>query len=159
MTCARTAILLFLAAFVGCTAQPALPDPDSAIVPLPEGTVIERLDSGLRVRGLLLQGRPSAPGPIEAVGTGPVARGWANCPTLRLTDPSRRTNRNALVQAGEVATRVLVSTQPVSPSETRVAVRAEHSGVYLNPFSNHAQRTSCPSTGVLERSLLEAAKL
>jgi pimeloyl-ACP methyl ester carboxylesterase len=145
-----------LAMLTACT-RPAPPaDPDSAMVPLPAATVIERLDAGLRVRGLVLQGPASEPGPIEAVGAGPATRGWADCPTLRLTDPSRRTNRNALAQAGEVTTRVVVSVQPITAGETRVAVRAQHTGSYVNIFTNIAQTGACASTGVLERALLGA---
>ena len=154
------AIVLFLVATVSACTQPVPPaDPDSAVVPLPQATVIERLDAVLRVRGLVLLGRATGPGPIEAVGTGPATRGWADCPTLRLSDPSRRTNRSALAQADRATTRVLASVQPISPTETRVAVRAQHSGSYVNLFTNTPQQGACASTGALERALIEAIAL
>lgn len=150
---------LLPAAVVACTGLAPLADPESAVVPLPEATARERLESGLRVRGFVLQGTAGGPGPIEAVGTGPAARGWADCPTLRLTDPSRRTNRSALAQAGEVTTRVQANLQSISPTETRIAVRARHAGSYPNIFTGAPQRGACASTGALEQALLATASL
>jgi hypothetical protein len=154
---ARAAALFLLAALAaGCTRAAPPREPFASQVPLSEREAVARLDTGLRVNGLLPLGRAEGPGPIEAVGTGPASRGWADCPTLRLTDPSRRTNRSTLVAARQVTTRVLASVQPVTALETRVAVRAEPTGLYVNPFTNGTQRASCSSTGALERSLLGA---
>lgn len=154
---ARAAALFLLAALAaGCTRAAPLPESDTAQVVLSESEARARLDTGLLVNGLLPLGRTDGPGPIEAMGTGPASRGWADCPTLRLTDPSRRTNRSTLVAAQQVTTRVLASVQPVAALDTRVSVRAEQTGLYVNPFTNGTQRSSCPSTGTLERSLLGA---
>ncbi len=153
----RAGMVLLLAVLVaGCTGRPPPPEPDTAQVPLSEAEAVARLDTGLRVNGLLLLGRAGGPGPIEALGTGPAARGWADCPTLRLSDPSRRTNRSATATAGEVTTRVLASVQATGPDASRVALRTEHTGLYVNPFTNAVQRGPCTSTGTLERALLAA---
>lgn len=149
---------LVLATLAGaCTASPRAHLDETLLVPSPEREVVARLEAGFRVNGLVPQGvATNPPGPIEAIGASSAASGWADCPTLRLTDPSSRMNRSAAVTAGEIATRVVANVQAVSPASTRVVLRATHGGSYLNPFTNTAQGAACPSTGALERSLLGA---
>lgn len=64
-----------------------------------------------------------------------------------------------LVEAGEVITRVVASVQAISPTETRISLRAQHTGGYVNVFTNFIQRGACTSTGVFERTLRDAAML
>lgn len=156
----RRAVLLLIAGLAsGCAGPQAPSDPDTAVLALPEPEARARLDQGLRLQGIVPLVGPSSPGPIEAVGTGAATRGWADCPTIRLSDPSRRTNRSTPVAANDVTTRVSASFQAMTPTQTQVAIRAEQTGLYVNPFTNTTQRAPCPSTGVLERSLLDALKL
>ena len=155
----RAALILMAVLVSGCVGARAPADRDEIVLPLSEPEARTRLDRGLRVQGLAPLGGTSGPGPIEAVGTAAAARGWADCPTLRLSDPSRRTNRSTLVVADEISTRVRASFRAMAPAQTSVAIRAEQTGLYVNPFTNATQRAPCPSTGVLERSLLEALRL
>jgi hypothetical protein len=132
---------------------------DATVLDIPAAEVWARVERSLRVRGLTLLGNPAGPGPLAALSTGPVARGWATCPTLTMTDPSRRTNRRARVDARDVATRATVSVTEVGPRSTRVAVRTEQIGDYINPFTNNPVARPCTSTGRLERELLDALRL
>ena len=93
------------------------------------------------------------------MGSGPPGRGWAECPALTLADPSRRTNRRARVDATAITTRAVVSTAAEGDGSTRLAVRVDNTGSYLNPFTNNPMPQPCPSTGVLERELLTSLQL
>ena len=145
-------------AVASCT--PAPPEAhDPAVVDLPVAAVRARVERSLRLRGLEPIGGPARPGPIEAVGSGPPGRGWAECPALTLADPSRRTNRRARVDATSVATRAVVSTAPEGDGSTRLTVRVDNTGTYINPFTNSPVPQPCPSTGVLERELLTSLQV
>jgi hypothetical protein len=126
------------------------------VVALPEAVARERVERGLQVRGFTIQGRGR---PVTAVDTGPVSRGWADCPMLLLADPARRASRTARVAASEVTTRVWVDVAAVSATDTRIAVRARHSGLYVDRFTSTPEPRLCASTGTLERSLLDALRL
>ena len=61
-------------------------------------------------------------------------------------------------EANEVETRVTVLATPVPPGKTRLAIRALNLGTYVNSFTNTPQQSTCRSTGVLERELVEAVQ-
>lgn len=141
-----------------CTTTPA-PQGDATIVDASMSEARARVERSLRVRGLTLVGNPAAPGAIVALATGPADRGWAACPTLTMVDPSRRTNRQARIAPRSVTTRATVSFAEDGAAATRVAIRAEQTGSYVNPFTNNPTAQSCPSTGVLEGEVLQAIRL
>ncbi len=142
-----------------CATTPSPAPGDGTVVDVPAAEAWARVERGLRVRGLTLLGNPAGPGSLAALSTGPVTRGWATCPTLTMPDPARRNNRRAWVDARDVATRVTVSVTEVGPRSTRVAVRTEQIGDYVNPFTNSPVARPCTSTGRLERELLDALRL
>jgi hypothetical protein len=134
------------------------PQGDAAAIDLPAAEVRARVDRSLQVRGMTLLGNPAGPAPISAMATGPIARGWATCPTLTMGDPSRRTNRRSRVDARDVTTRLTVRVTEAGPDTTRVAVRAEQLGTYVNPFTNNPVVQACATTGRLEQELLDALR-
>ncbi|MGD9511618.1 MAG: hypothetical protein AB7I59_23115 [Geminicoccaceae bacterium] len=146
---------------VATTAACATPPPiqgDAAAVEMPAAQVRARLERSLQIRGLKLLGNPAGPGPVVAMSTGAVARGWASCPTLTMSDPSRRNNRRARVDARDVTTRATVGLAETGPGTTHVAVRTEQLGTYVNPFTNNPVAQACSSTGRLEQELLDALR-
>ena len=145
------ATLLTLAA---CAGPAPAPESPGVTVALPRAEAAARLDTALRRQGLVTTSGSAGAGPITALGTGPAARGWADCPPLRLEDPASRMNRSASVAAALVTTRVAASLTPEAPDSTRVALRVTHEGGYVNPFTNTPLRAPCPSSGALEADLL-----
>lgn len=141
-----------------CTVTPA-PTGDSTVIDAPVAEARARVERSLRVRGLTLAGNPAGPGAMVALATGPADRGWAACPTLTMVDPSRRTNRQARIAPRSVTTRATVSFAEAGAGGTRVAIRADQTGSYVNPFTNNPEARRCPSTGVLEGEVLQAIRL
>ena len=139
-----------------CATAPSPSPADAVVVDLPAAQARARIERSLRIRGLTLLGNPAGPGPIAALSTGSLARGWATCPTLTMADPSRRNNRRARVEPRDVTTRATVSVVEAGPGTTRVAVRTEQLGTYVNPFTNNPVVQACTTTGLLERELLDA---
>lgn len=154
----RWAASLVAVMVTACATTPPAPG-DTTVVDVPAAEAWARVERSLRVRGLTLLGNPAGPGSLAAMSTGPVTRGWATCPTLTMSDPSRRNNRRAWVDARDVTTRATVSVTEVGPRSTRVAVRAEQIGDYVSPFTNSPVARPCTSTGRLERELLDALRL
>lgn len=141
-----------------CAAAPP-PTGDATIVDAPVTETRARVERSLRVRGLTLVGNPVGPGAIVALATGPADRGWAACPTLTMVDPSRRTNRQARITPRSVTTRATASFAEAGAGATRVVIRADQTGSYVNPFTNNPEARSCPSTGALESEVLQAIRL
>ena len=141
-----------------CTAAPA-PTGDATDIDASVAEARARVERSLRVRGLTLTGNPAGPGAIVALATVPAERGWAACPTLTMVDPSRRTNRQARITPRSVTTRATVSFAEAGSGATRVSIRADQTGSYVNPFTNNPEARSCPSTGVLEGEVLQAIRL
>jgi hypothetical protein len=155
----RWAASLLFTLTAGCATVPPPQSSDAVTIELPAGEVRARIERSLHVRGMALLGSTAGPAPITAMSTGPLARGWATCPTLTMVDPSRRTNRRSRTDVRDVTTSVTVSIAEAGPAMTRVAVRTTQLGTYINPFTNNPTVQACTSTGQLEREILDALRL
>jgi hypothetical protein len=119
---------------------------------------IAKAEQVLRERGFTLVAPPTPNGPLEATSRGEASPGWADCPAITLRDPFSEALRARRTEASGFTTRVTVNAAPVSPGETRLAVRALNIGTYVNSFTGTPQQSTCRSTGVLERDLVEAVQ-
>lgn len=83
--------------------------------------------------------------------------GWAVCERVRVRDPNTDTQRQRFEESMTLRTVVIARTGTLGPS-TNVALDTLLLGQYVNSFSNTPFEQRCASTGVLERSLLDAAE-
>ena len=126
---------------------------DGAAAPL-----LERAAAAMRSQGLTLSVLPGPSSTAEASKDGVVDPQWADCPTITVRDPFSEALRHRRKQAGEMSTRVTVTATAVTPSTTKVAVRALFLGDYINDFTGTPQQAACRSTGALEQAVLAAIR-
>jgi hypothetical protein len=122
------------------------------------GAATAKAEQALRVRGFTVTAPSTPNGPLEATTRGAVSPDRASCPAITLRDPFSEALRARRTEASELETRVTVLATPVPPGETRLAIRALNLGTYVNSFTNTPQQSTCRSTGVLERELVEAVQ-
>jgi hypothetical protein len=138
--------------------QPRFSGGAEAVLASEPAAAIATAERVLRDRGFALVAPPTPNGPLEATSRGETSPGWADCPAITLRDPFSEALRARRTEASGFTTRVTVNATPVSPSETRLAVRALNIGTYVNSFTGTPQQSTCRSTGVLERELVEAVQ-
>jgi hypothetical protein len=169
----RLTILLLAALATACTPaptrreipdalaspRPPLADAVEADVEVPAELALERVAQGLRVRGFMISDLRVRTGSVEAGSTGPLARGWADCPTMAYRSQFDSGIRGRRTEIADVTARVSARVEPLTPTSARVAVRAVHVARYVNSFTGTPRTTGCPSTGVLEQQLIDAVRL
>lgn len=140
----------------GAPSQARVAGAVEATVPQPPIQVIERATVVLRERGFVTTGVNSPGRSVEARSPGTSDPGWATCPTLTVRDPFAEAFRSRTAEATDVQSTVSVLAAAAPDGGTQLVVRARHIGTYLNSFTNNPEEAACRSTGVLERSVLDA---
>lgn len=120
--------------------------------------VLELAAAAMRSQGLTVGILPGPSSTTEANKDGAVDPQWADCPTITVRDPFSEALRHRRKEAGEMSTRVTVTASAVTPSTTKVTVRALFLGDYINDFTGTPQQAACRSTGALEQAVLAAIR-
>ena len=168
----RLPILMLVALATACTPPPtrrevadalAAPRPPltgatEAEVDVPSDVALERLAIGLRVRGFVITDMRVRTGSLAANGTGPLARGWADCAPVSYRLQSGRAFRNRRTVVGDVTTRGSIRVDPVSRTSARLAILTSQVGIYDNSLTNTPQTIDCTSSGTLEEQLIAAVR-
>lgn len=125
-------------------------------LPEPPTEVIQRVAQVLEQRGFVITG-VNAPGrSVEARAPGTSDPAWAMCPSITVRDPFAEAFRSRTAEATDVQSTVNVLAAVAPENGTHLVVRARHIGTYLNSFTNNPEEAACRSTGMLERSVLDA---
>lgn len=151
-----SAALAFLVA--GCTlpTNPAtVPGPLTATVAAPEAAVRERVAAAMRAAGL--QPEPTPGGGLAAEVRGAARGEWGGCRMLLVKDLSTDFVRSDWAEPEARDLTVTVLLRPAGPTSTEVTAAAATVATYRDIYRNLPVRARCPSTGVLERQLLDAA--
>lgn len=122
----------------------------------PPTEVIERADAILRERGFVVTGVTSPGRQVEARDPDTSDPAWATCSPITVRDPFAEAFRSRTAEATDVRSTVTVLAAVAPDGGTHVVVRARHIGTYLNSFTNTPEEAACRSTGVLERSVIDA---
>ncbi len=154
MRCAPGPVsLLALAMLIGaCVGAPAPePPPASRTVPLASEGVRAAIASELRRLGFVVATEMTISGRSDAADPA-----WAACRDALVGDRMGDSRRVTWASPGARSAAVEVATG-TTHAGTTVSVSARHAARYVDPFLALPFTRSCPSTGVLERRLLEAA--
>jgi hypothetical protein len=168
----RLSILMLVVLATACTPAPSRREVADAMaaprppltgatefeIDVPPDLVLERVATGLRVRGFTITDMRVRTGSLEANSTGPATRGWADCPWVAYRLQSSRAFRGRRTEVGDVTSRVSVRVDPVSPTAARVGILARHVGSYVDSLTNTPRTTDCTSTGALEEQLIAAVR-
>lgn len=136
----------------GCTrTEVSDPPPAARTVALAPATVRAALADELRRLGFAVATDRTITGRNDAADPA-----WATCRDALVGDRMGDSRRVAWASAGARIVTVEVATG-TTDAGTAVSVAARHAARYVDPFLALPFTRSCPSTGVLEQRLLEAA--
>jgi hypothetical protein len=146
----RPAILPAAFVLVAC----AGPAPPSVVetVAVPHGVARGRVIKFSMARGLDIDMSEAA---IVASGASGEP-GWADC-TLFYEDPYAETGQLVRSSPSLEGTRLTVAMTP-DGGNTELDARASFTAVHVSRSSGAGQRSACPTTGVLERAAITAAR-
>jgi hypothetical protein len=138
---------------VGACAQTEAPEPRPAgrTVALAPDTVRAAIAEELRRFGFAVVTDTTITGRSDAADPA-----WATCRDALVGDRTADSRRVTWAKPGARIATVEVATG-TTDAATTVSVAARHAARYVDPFLALPFMRSCPSTGVLERRLLEAA--
>ena len=124
-------------------------------ISMPPDQALQRADQQLRSRGLLIVAPAGPGGRLEARGRVSISDGLADCPRIVTTDPSAEAFRSRRASATEVTASVTTVAEPAPDNSSKVTIRANFVGTYMNNFTYTEQQGGCRSTGALERQLMD----
>lgn len=140
-----------------CAPAPRPEAPAAArIVPLAPAAAREQVDRALRAAGfatVVLDGGavPTLRGELG----GGADPDWAHCPGIWTTDPFSDVGQSRFVQP-ENRRAVIVVRASSLPQGTSVEIDLRTIGLYRHAFTGDIVEAPCPSSGLLERRILDA---
>jgi hypothetical protein len=139
-------------ALAGCQSQPVVYDvPGSRTYDLSRAELFQNLITAIEAEGLEIVEADASSGRLSAVLIGYQDNGWAVCKPRRVIDRHDDKSRRG---RGRPVDRQLDLIGNVD-ANSLVDLSVNVSERQINPFKNLSFQVRCPSTGKLERSLLD----
>ncbi len=148
----RVLAIVAALALAGCQTQPVVYDvPSSRSYDLSRADLWEKLVAAVEAEGLTIVEADPSSGRLSAILTGYQDKGWAACKPRRVIDRHDDKSRRG---RGRPVDRQLELVAGVDVNSS-VSLSASFGERQINPFKNLPFQVRCPSTGLLERRLLD----